>query len=81
MKWWHDNEVIFPLLSRLAKHYLCIPGTSVAAERVFSTAGTIVTAKRSSLAPEHLDQLLFLHKKNLYIPNEKKDEDSEDSEE
>lgn len=80
MKWWHDNEVIFPLLSRLAKHYLCIPGTSVAAERVFSTAGTIVTAKRSSLAPEHLDQLLFLHK-NLYIPNEKKDKDSEDSEE
>uniref|UniRef100_A0A3B1IEW9 BED-type domain-containing protein n=1 Tax=Astyanax mexicanus TaxID=7994 RepID=A0A3B1IEW9_ASTMX len=45
---------------------LCIPGTSVAAERVFSTAGDIVTAQRSSLTPEHVDQLLFLQK-NLNV--------------
>uniref|UniRef100_A0A671QLV8 HAT C-terminal dimerisation domain-containing protein n=1 Tax=Sinocyclocheilus anshuiensis TaxID=1608454 RepID=A0A671QLV8_9TELE len=52
----------FPLLSNLASCTLCIPGTSVAAERVFSTAGDIITAKRRALKPEHVDQLLFLHK-------------------
>lgn len=80
LKWWRDNAQIFPLLSRLAKHYLCIPGTSVAAERVFSSAGATVTIRRSSLDPGHVDQLVFLHK-NLKIPDEKKEEDSEDSEE
>ncbi|KAK1894208.1 Zinc finger BED domain containing protein 1 [Dissostichus eleginoides] len=41
--------------------------TSVSAERVFSTAGDVVTAKRSTLKPEHVDKLLFLQK-NLQIP-------------
>lgn len=67
LSWWRKNEVMYPLLSKLAKRYLCIPATSVSAERVFSTAGDIVTAQRSTLTPEHVDQLLFLHK-NLQIP-------------
>lgn len=60
--WWKKHQDVFPLLSNLARNTLCIPGTSVAAERVFSTAGDIVTAQRSVLKPEHVDQLLFLHK-------------------
>lgn len=67
LNWWREHEVIFPLLSQLSKQYLCIPGTSVSAERVFSTAGDVVTAKRSTLKPEHVDQLVFLQK-NLHIP-------------
>ena len=67
LDWWHRHKGTFPLLSRLAKRYLCIPGTSVSAERVFSTAGDVVTAKRSTLKPDHVDQLVFLHK-NLEIP-------------
>lgn len=46
LNWWCEHEVIFPLLSQLSKQYLCIPGTSVSAERVFSTAGDVVTAKK-----------------------------------
>uniref|UniRef100_A0A8C5R241 BED-type domain-containing protein n=1 Tax=Leptobrachium leishanense TaxID=445787 RepID=A0A8C5R241_9ANUR len=41
LKWWCVHEAIFPLLSQL-----------VSAERVFSTAGDVLTAKRSSLKPE-----------------------------
>ena len=67
LHWWRYHETAFPLLAKLAKHYLCIPGTSVAAERVFSTAGDIVTAQRSNLTPEHIDQLIFLQN-NLDIP-------------
>ena len=60
------NEREYPLFARLAKQYLCVPGTSVASERVFSIAGDIVTAKRSCLTPDHVNELLFLHK-NLTI--------------
>ncbi|KAM8731669.1 E3 SUMO-protein ligase ZBED1-like [Acanthopagrus schlegelii] len=67
LEWWKRHEGSFPLLSRLAKRYLCIPGTSVSAERVFSTAGDVITAKRSVLKPEHVDQLVFLHK-NMELP-------------
>ncbi len=45
--------------------FLCIPGTSVPAERVFSTAGDIVNAQRSVLRPDHVDQLIFLKKKSV----------------
>ncbi|XP_024118736.1 zinc finger BED domain-containing protein 1-like [Oryzias melastigma] len=69
LKWWSSHEAAFPLLGKLAKRYLCIPGTSVAAERVFSTAGDIVTAQRSNLSPDHVDQLVFLQK-NLKIVND-----------
>lgn len=59
MNWWHAHEVTFPLLSRLSKQYFCIPGTSVSAERVFSMAGDVVSAKGITLKPEHVDQLVF----------------------
>lgn len=62
LKWWSMHEREYPLLSLQAKCYLCVPGTSVPAERIFSTAGDIVTAQRSCLLPEHVDQLLFLQK-------------------
>ncbi|XP_056113731.1 E3 SUMO-protein ligase ZBED1-like [Rhinichthys klamathensis goyatoka] len=66
LSWWRTHQTAFPLLAGLGKRYLCIPGTSVAAERVFSTAGDIVTAQRSSLTPAHVDQLIFLQK-NLNV--------------
>ena len=66
LHWWREHEGEFPLLSCQAKRYLCIPGTSVPAERIFSTAGDIVTAQRSALKPDHVDQLLFLNK-NLHV--------------
>ncbi|XP_077063574.1 E3 SUMO-protein ligase ZBED1-like [Siphateles boraxobius] len=64
LDWWRAHQAEFPLLADLAKTYLCIPGTSVPSERVFSTAGDIVRSERSVLSSEHVDQLIFL-KKNL----------------
>lgn len=64
LDWWKSHQAEFPLLANLAKTYLCIPGTSVPSERVFSSAGDIVNSQRSVLSPEHVDQLVFL-KKNL----------------
>ncbi len=67
LDWWKDHHCEYLLLAKLAKRYLCVPGKSVSAEHVFSTAGDIVIAQRSTLTAEHVDQLLFLHK-NLDIP-------------
>ncbi|KAL3992615.1 RAC serine/threonine-protein kinase [Sarotherodon galilaeus] len=49
LSWWKYHEQVYAFLATLAKRYLCIPGTSVSAERVFSKAGDIVTAKQSTL--------------------------------
>ena len=64
--WWSQHEEKFPLLAKLAKTMLCIQGTSVPSERVFSTAGDIVTSQRSVLHPDHVDVLIFL-KKNMQL--------------
>ncbi|WAR31459.1 ZBED1-like protein [Mya arenaria] len=61
--WWRSHENDYPNLSRLAKHTLHIPATSVASERVFSVAGDVVTATRSRLAPDMVDVLVFLKHK------------------
>ncbi|KAK7938916.1 hypothetical protein WMY93_002242 [Mugilogobius chulae] len=49
--WWKIHTVNFPHISRLARKYLCIPATSSASERLFSTGGNVVTCQRSSLKP------------------------------
>ena len=66
LNWWRENCSIYPLLSPLARAYLSIPATSIPSERVFSTAGDIVSAQRSQLLPENVDMLIFL-KKNMNI--------------
>lgn len=58
--WWKTEEKRFPTLSRLAKKYLCICGTSVPSERIFSTGGYIVNGRRSRLQPTNVNKLIFL---------------------
>ncbi len=60
IEWWRNNQARYPLLSQLARRYLIIPATSVPCERVFSTAGYIVSEKRSCLLPENVNKLVFL---------------------
>ena len=62
LEWWKANAISYPALSRLSKKYLCISATSSASECLFSTAGNVVTKKRSLLKPEKVDMLVFLAK-------------------
>ncbi|WAQ94158.1 ZBED1-like protein [Mya arenaria] len=50
LQWWKERAGHYPILSKLASSYLVIPATSVASERVFSTAGDIVNAQRGTLS-------------------------------
>ncbi|XP_064784920.1 sorbin and SH3 domain-containing protein 2-like [Oncorhynchus masou masou] len=46
LAWWKSNECKYTHIAMMARGYLAVPGTSAPSERVFSTAGDIVTAKR-----------------------------------
>lgn len=61
LEWWKTRATKYPLIVVLAVKYLGIPATSVSSERCFSTAGNIVTANRSCLAPETVNMLVFLY--------------------
>ena len=62
IQWWRENAHIYPTLSKLARRYFCPLATSVPSERLFSKAGELVSARRSSLKPKHIDMYLFLNK-------------------
>ena len=62
LEWWKGQAVNLPWLALLAKKYLCICGSSSSSERLFSTAGDIVTASRSRLKPEKVRMFTFLAK-------------------
>lgn len=70
LQWWKANRDRYPMLARLAKSYLCIPGTSTPSERLFSAAGNITSKKRASLSQEHVDMLTFLHCNAKFLKKE-----------
>ncbi len=57
--WWQENKKQLPRLAALAQTYLGALATSVASERLFSTAGQILSSTRSRLLPDNVEKLLF----------------------
>ena len=60
--WWKGQPLNYPILQKVAQKYLCVCATSSASERLFSTAGNIVSSFRSTLKPDKVDMLVFLSK-------------------
>ena len=61
LSWWKKQTETFPKLALLAKGVLAVPATSAPSERIFSIAGLVVQAKRSSFVPENVSKILFMH--------------------
>ncbi|CAM9558001.1 unnamed protein product, partial [Pylaiella littoralis] len=55
LEWWRLEAWEYPLLASLARRVLCIPAPQAQPERVFSSAGNVVTKSRSQLDPENLE--------------------------
>ena len=62
--WWQLKEGAYPTLASLAKKFLAIEATSAASERLFSTAGRVITRDRNRLDPNTVGQILYI-KSNL----------------
>lgn len=62
LSWWKRNSSTYPYLRKLAVQRLATQATSVPAERLFSKAGQIISARRSNLKPDAIDAILFLNK-------------------
>ncbi|ESO11287.1 hypothetical protein HELRODRAFT_153199, partial [Helobdella robusta] len=58
--WWKFNTAKYPTISKVAQVYLAPPPTSVPSERLFSTAGDIITEHRTRLLPDNAEKLIFL---------------------
>ena len=64
LDWWRVRAELFPNLSQIARKYLGIPATSVSSERLFSHAGSLISAKRNRIGTCLAGQMLFL-KRNI----------------
>ncbi len=51
--WWRMNKDKYPHISKLARRYLSIQGTSTPAERVMSDMGLILNKKRLSMSDDN----------------------------
>ena len=65
LKYLSINKKKYPILSIIAKKYLCIPPSEAVSERVFSTGGNICTPKRNTLTPNQIEMLTFLKRNKL----------------
>ena len=62
LQWWKVQSPRFPALCKLAQSYFSVCATSSPSERLFKTAGNIVTTQRASLKPDNVNMLVFLAK-------------------
>ena len=69
LHWWKEQKNTFPRLSALAHGMLAVPATSAPSERIFSMAGLVLQAKRSNLAPNKVNKVVFVHN-NVHLVHE-----------
>ena len=65
--WWNHKKNEFPIMSILAKKYLCISATSVPSERLFSDVGNLITPSRNKLSPNIVSKIVFLKRNSKII--------------
>ena len=53
---------VVPWIALLGRKVLAVPATSAAPERMFSSAGNIMTKKQARLSCDHLEEIMYLHK-------------------
>ena len=60
LTWWKKNQIVYPILARLAMVYLAVQATSAPSERIFSLASRIISSRRTSLDPDLAGKMLFV---------------------
>jgi zinc finger BED domain-containing protein 1 (E3 SUMO-protein ligase ZBED1) len=65
LTWWAEWRHVMPLIWKYARIVLAIPATSAPSERAFSSAGNLVTQKRSRLGGDKVEEILMV-KENMH---------------
>jgi len=60
LEFWNEYQGHFPVLALLGRQIHCIPASSAAVERCFSSSGFIVNERRSSLHPDQIDNIIVI---------------------
>ena len=58
--WLKTKQHSYPTISRMAKKFLAVQGTSTPSERAFSAMNNILTKKRLAMKDENFSKLMFL---------------------
>ena len=61
---WLYIALAYPKLAVIARSVYSIPASQNKSERAFSSAGHVMTDLRTTLDPEHLDELLLIRSFN-----------------
>ena len=59
MQFWRKNQSRFPCLAVIAKQTCCAPGSTAAAERIFSIAGYVLSQRRTTITDDNFQNQLF----------------------
>ncbi|CAF4484675.1 unnamed protein product, partial [Rotaria sp. Silwood2] len=64
---WKKHQNTFPTLASIVKTIYSIPASNTTVERLFSTAGSTISDRRTNLDSEKVNKLLFLNKNLLTL--------------
>ena len=56
LTWWDERQTLWPLLTIIARHTLCVPASSATSERSFSKTGHIMRSRRRRLSDAHVSR-------------------------
>jgi hypothetical protein len=59
LSFWKENASKYPILSMIARKVLAMPATSAGVERLFSIAGALDRARRASLLPSTIRDVIM----------------------
>ena len=64
---WKTEATRFPKMAVIARSVFSIPASQNKSERAFSAAGHVMTDLRTTLDPDHLDELLMVRSFNRKV--------------
>ena len=64
---WKNNQNKFPILSSIVRDLYSIPASNNSVERLFSSAGSTISDRRTNLNPDKVNKVLFLKKSLLLL--------------
>ena len=71
LMFWKEHSTKFPMLSSIVRDLYAIPASNTIVERLFSSSKNTVTDRRTNLAAEKINKLLFLQKKSCFLETNK----------